>query len=86
MQIVQTEPEAVVTYCERFCLCKAQAVCAVMDGFITIFEKNLLTLRIFSVRMGAPLLFEVFLLCLKGFIDFRLLTRKQIGTDKNRGR
>lgn len=33
MQIVQTEPEAVVTYCERFCLCKAQAVCAVMDGF-----------------------------------------------------
>ena len=33
MQIVQTEPEAVETYCERFCLCKAKAVCAVMDGF-----------------------------------------------------
>ena len=22
-----------LTYCERFCLCKAQVVCAVMDGF-----------------------------------------------------
>ena len=38
MQIGQTEPEAVEIYCERFCLSKAQAVCAVMDGFATFLK------------------------------------------------